>query len=96
MEGLVQGKQVPEIKTEGGDDGECVICMENEATQVLECFHSFCENCLRQWSEKSITCPVCRSNTNIAGGEWVLTEQPSNEEFSNFFNEYIHSIAAQK
>eukprot|EP00826_Nyctotherus_ovalis_P010001 TRINITY_DN12653_c0_g2_i5.p1 TRINITY_DN12653_c0_g2~~TRINITY_DN12653_c0_g2_i5.p1 ORF type:complete len:355 (+),score=80.59 TRINITY_DN12653_c0_g2_i5:53-1117(+) len=45
---------------------ECVICLdnlkENEQVILLECHmsHIFHENCIMEWMEKSLGCPVCR------------------------------------
>lgn len=47
---------------------ECVICLdnlkENEQVILLECHisHIFHEDCIMEWMEKSLCCPVCRND----------------------------------
>ncbi|AFV50435.1 RING-finger-containing E3 ubiquitin ligase [Heliothis virescens ascovirus 3g] len=45
----------------------CAICLQNirrstERTYAHpdSCRHTFCSNCLKLWSEKHYTCPICR------------------------------------
>lgn len=52
----------------------CVICYEKRDLLKLKiCVHSFCKECLFQWTEKSRTCPVCRCEMNIEN--WIMTRQ---------------------
>eukprot|EP01080_Neovahlkampfia_damariscottae_P000991 gene991-9897_t len=41
---------------------DCTICMEkiNELATINGCEHQFCFDCIKQWSTKSNTCPLCR------------------------------------
>lgn len=41
----------------------CSICMENKKSNIeLNCSHTFCKGCIKKWlTEKSNTCPTCRS-----------------------------------
>lgn len=41
----------------------CCICMENKKLNVqLKCNHTFCKMCIKKWlTEKSNTCPTCRT-----------------------------------
>ncbi|XP_058483305.1 E3 ubiquitin-protein ligase TTC3 [Solea solea] len=43
----------------------CIICHEDMSPQdicVLECRHSFHENCIRSWLKEQSTCPTCRDH----------------------------------
>ncbi|KAM4545794.1 E3 ubiquitin-protein ligase TTC3 [Odontesthes bonariensis] len=43
----------------------CIICHEDmspEDTCVLECRHSFHEQCIRSWLKEQSTCPTCRNH----------------------------------
>jgi hypothetical protein len=44
----------------------CCICMENKKLNVkLNCNHTFCKQCIKKWlTEKSNTCPTCRTEIN--------------------------------
>lgn len=45
--------------------GECSVCQECLNTSVsikLSCSHCFHTKCLKQWLEKTSTCPLCRGN----------------------------------
>jgi hypothetical protein len=47
---------------------KCCICYsdyENEINNepvILKCSHIFHDNCIKEWLQKSGTCPICRSN----------------------------------
>ena len=45
------------------DDG-CAICIDgvemNKLMIRLECNHFYCNECIRKWFEKNVSCPVCR------------------------------------
>ena len=52
------------------DDGlDCCICLdkfvENGESVVLKCNHRFHTNCIINWFEQELTCPLCRRNTDI-------------------------------
>ena len=52
------------------EDGlDCCICLdkfdENGKSIVLKCNHRFHTNCIINWFEKELTCPLCRRNTVI-------------------------------
>jgi hypothetical protein len=52
------------------DNGlDCCICLdkfdENGKSIVLKCNHRFHINCIINWFEKELTCPLCRRNTVI-------------------------------
>ena len=43
------------------DDRMCSICMDDFNQRVmLDCGHSFCLNCIGNWSKEQSTCPLCR------------------------------------
>lgn len=48
-------------------ENACPICYENitNRTQLDGCSHVFCWECIRIWSEKSNTCPMCRKKFKI-------------------------------
>jgi hypothetical protein len=43
-------------------DTNCIICCDTitEIGKIDSCEHSFCLDCIKNWSEQSSTCPVCR------------------------------------
>ena len=41
--------------------GECGVCYTEQDVMVTECQHTFCIDCLKEWCNRSITCPVCRT-----------------------------------
>ena len=55
----------------------CPICLcENmyEGVSVGPCNHVFHKECLRVWTDKSMTCPMCRTDLNekdVANGKYV-------------------------
>ena len=42
---------------------ECAICLEpiNSQTLTISCGHTYHSNCLLNWFEYNMTCPVCRT-----------------------------------
>ena len=40
----------------------CSICHENNCDMTTSCYHTFHRRCLRRWTERRLTCPVCRNN----------------------------------
>jgi hypothetical protein len=40
--------------------GECSVCYESGPAIQTRCGHIFCESCINTWTEKNITCPMCR------------------------------------
>ena len=44
---------------------DCAICTEKIKDSVeLECHHSFCRECLREWFKSKKICPICRASSN--------------------------------
>ena len=51
---------------EGSDkDGNlCQICFDQKIQIAIEpCLHSFCHNCIYNWTKEHETCPLCRQKT---------------------------------
>ena len=50
----------------------CAICISDyecgEKVKQLQCAHTFHEDCLRDWLEKNVTCPLCR--THVFQRKW--------------------------
>ena len=42
---------------------ECAICLDsmNSQTLTISCGHTYHSNCLLNWFEYNMTCPVCRT-----------------------------------
>eukprot|EP00964_Phaeocystis_antarctica_P020047 scaffold11064_cov63-Phaeocystis_antarctica.AAC.4 len=42
--------------------GDCPLCLEPlKAATVTRCGHSFCQQCLHEWTAQKPTCPLCRT-----------------------------------
>ncbi|RHZ79136.1 hypothetical protein Glove_151g159 [Diversispora epigaea] len=40
----------------------CTICLSPPNSAVVTpCGHTFCHRCLSNWTQRSLTCPVCRA-----------------------------------
>ncbi|XP_022091364.1 E3 ubiquitin-protein ligase TRIM71-like [Acanthaster planci] len=54
-----------------GDFLECQICLETfKHPKVLQCLHTFCQNCLDQMAPNgtnTVVCPTCRGETVLPG-----------------------------
>eukprot|EP01103_Thecamoeba_quadrilineata_P018853 TRINITY_DN7409_c0_g1_i1.p1 TRINITY_DN7409_c0_g1~~TRINITY_DN7409_c0_g1_i1.p1 ORF type:complete len:184 (+),score=22.64 TRINITY_DN7409_c0_g1_i1:35-586(+) len=91
IQGLSSPNDPPIAQTPVNDgSNECVICMEREAQVVLTCGHIFCEECVKLWSEKSETCPMCRADSMLKRDEefWLV----SNEQISAGAEAYISRL----
>eukprot|EP01112_Ceratiomyxa_fruticulosa_P012890 TRINITY_DN3593_c0_g1_i1.p1 TRINITY_DN3593_c0_g1~~TRINITY_DN3593_c0_g1_i1.p1 ORF type:complete len:198 (-),score=23.85 TRINITY_DN3593_c0_g1_i1:87-680(-) len=73
-------------------ENECAICLDRESTLVLPCSHSFCSECLEEWKKKSDTCPFCRSISEGNDELFVLTNPPTDQEISEYFQNYLNKI----
>jgi hypothetical protein len=55
---------ISEDGSTGGEPVKCPICLSEFSTQEVgtpdSCNHSFCADCLQEWSDNSNTCPVDR------------------------------------
>ncbi|KAL5719896.1 hypothetical protein ACHQM5_012623 [Ranunculus cassubicifolius] len=83
-------------------EDECGICMETSVKMVLlNCCHSMCINCYRDWNTRSESCPFCRGSLKRVSSSdlWVLTgngdfvdcETVSEEDLARFYL-YIHKL----
>ncbi len=49
-------------KTYGVEDRDCVVCCNEKIdVSVLECGHSFCDECVETWMKTNPECPVCKA-----------------------------------
>ncbi|KAK1939647.1 hypothetical protein X943_001917 [Babesia divergens] len=57
-----------------GDEGEyqpeCVVCNEifntdSEIGVPMTCIHIFCYMCIKEWSNRTNVCPICKSEFNV-------------------------------
>ena len=39
---------------------ECVVCEAETCIRLRPCNHTVCMKCTKLWTERSVTCPVCR------------------------------------
>ena len=65
------------------DQNECIICFENLYDfniSVLKCGHFFHSKCIKKWSEKNNTCPLCNKNIII---DHILFDSNKNLVSSN-------------
>lgn len=62
----------------------CPICEEQKVSIMLECYHFFCETCIKTWLfNKAQSCPLCRLNIDIEKGseeifksrQWDVVDQ---------------------
>ncbi|EGC39371.1 hypothetical protein DICPUDRAFT_26932 [Dictyostelium purpureum] len=75
----------------GDDDKLCPICLDNEATSIGDCAHAFCTFCIKEWREKSNSCPLCRSeNTSNDKSDFLLIEERSDDNNDSLL-EFIKS-----
>lgn len=46
---------------------DCVICLGQVKKEgfCLDCLHIFHANCIRQWMERAVSCPVCRTPIQV-------------------------------
>ncbi|KAM6907188.1 E3 ubiquitin-protein ligase TTC3 [Xenentodon cancila] len=59
------GSQRPTKSTALNTEDPCIICHEDmnpDDTCVLECRHSFHEECIKSWLKEQSTCPTCRNH----------------------------------
>ena len=81
---------------------ECVICLDNNATEVFEpCNHSCaCRDCSREIMAKKMDCPLCRAKINqsmsmdnfIYSSKFVEVEKKELDEFKIRRDDYISEL----
>jgi hypothetical protein len=86
---------LPPNTGDGSDDesSECCICMERSAEVALsECNHAFCNQCLEEWTKINQSCPVCRQHAKNDDEVWILTNNPSNEDIFEEFEQFLKQM----
>lgn len=55
----------------------CPVCYESfNVMQVTPCNHTFCRNCLRNWTTEHSSCPMCRQYVNVGMLRTVVHHPP--------------------
>ena len=77
----------------------CSICMNTiECNATLNCFHSFCNDCLNKWTilEDKNNCPICRDE--ITSLRLDKNHKMKIEKYIKYFtkNKYIYNISNKK
>ena len=83
------------MATSGAGKPSCSVCLSAfEDPTLLQCGHTFCRRCLREWSKRrpnrpnQLICPECRKTTRLnASGIGGL---PQNIEINRFFYSAKH------
>ena len=66
-----QGQEIEGIEGVEEVNGEitCSICIEaftsSQTHIILECNHKFHTDCIKQWLEKELNCPLCRQSLQL-------------------------------
>ncbi|CAG6008017.1 unnamed protein product [Menidia menidia] len=81
------------------EEYECKICynyfdLDRRAPKILECLHTFCEECLRTLHLREerpwrVSCPVCRHRTPVP--DYRVRNLPNNTKVTEDFPLYIDS-----
>lgn len=91
------------------DDSEpsdiCPICEDNKVNIMLECYHFFCESCIKTWLfNKTSSCPLCRLTIKVSKEaqeifktrQWDLVDQldsaESDKDNESRLNDIITSL----
>ena len=53
------GTLVDESHSRSG--GECCVCYDTTEIVKTECDHTLCMNCMKEWTRRSTSCPMCRT-----------------------------------
>jgi len=94
---LKKNKETDKGKNEYDD--LCPICEENKVSVMLDCYHFFCEKCIKTWLfNKKNNCPLCRYEIKINKEKGEITQSKQwdiinfedqkeieNENFERFF-----------
>ena len=91
-------KQLEKEQIKELSEDNCPICYEpmkmDDSVLQTECQHNFCESCLKEWLEKSNTCPFCRmslvGNTITINGDPILTQKLN--DFVKFTEKKVYKI----
>jgi hypothetical protein len=77
------------------DDGNdiCPICENNKVSVMLDCYHFFCEDCIKTWLiKKKSNCPFCRLNVNNSEknlnkeNQWDIVDDLNQSEYNRELN----------
>lgn len=73
----------------------CIICFNSYAKPTkIFCGHTFCHECIVNWSEKSDKCPICRQSFNLKVNHNYNTREnyhiQNREMIINTMKEYIN------
>ncbi|XP_030845837.1 tripartite motif-containing protein 2-like [Strongylocentrotus purpuratus] len=73
---------------------QCPVCLELLSDpKQLSCTHTFCKKCLdnilKSSSQNSLTCPICRSETSVTGGN--VMNLNTNVPLKSLIDEVINS-----
>lgn len=49
------------IYTYSSENKECSICLEENTNIKLDCNHHFHEDCILDWFQHNVNCPICRN-----------------------------------
>lgn len=61
--------------TMNDENGICPICEENKVSIMLDCYHFFCEKCIKTWLfDKKNSCPLCRFEIEINAKDNKITK----------------------
>ena len=82
-------------KEEITDDGNdiCPICEYKKVSVMLDCYHFFCEDCIKTWViKKNSNCPLCRlkvekTNKNLnKENQWDIIDDLNQSEYDRELN----------
>ena len=75
--------------------GSCIICFNSyqKPTKIF-CGHTFCQECIKNWSSQSDKCPVCRQSFNLSVKHTYNTRRnyhlQNKERIINQMREYLN------
>ncbi|CAF0960328.1 unnamed protein product [Brachionus calyciflorus] len=60
-------KETPHVKSESEDFDKCAVCLQKFSSNYTKsypsnCFHSFCFECIIEWSKVKYNCPLCKTS----------------------------------
>jgi len=84
-------KKDDEITDDGNDI--CPICEYNKVSVMLDCYHFFCEDCIKTWLiKKKSNCPYCRLNVDNSTknlnkeNQWDIIDDFNPNEYNRELN----------
>ena len=79
----LKGGESPDKNIENDSD-ICIICCERKRDTFIECGHSFCAQCVRNWTiNYKNTCPMCNTRTYVYTNRDVNPRTTSNSNNSH-------------